>query len=63
VDDLFFYGPKDRDAVAVIVVTSKASGEHLAVTFVGHMDSDQLPGNHEENKWWDCEPSLLSAFE
>jgi hypothetical protein len=63
VDDLFFYGPKDRTNVTVVVVTSKPSGGHLAVTFVGHMDSDQLPRNHEENKSWHCEPSLLSAFE
>ena len=63
VDDLFFYGPKDRTAVTVVVVTSKPSDGHLTVAFVGHMDSDLLPIDYEEDRSWKCDPSLLSAFE
>ncbi len=60
VEDIFLYGPKNRDRVTLIYVRSVPSGDRLVVEFAGVIESYYVdyPGWSEI-----CEPPLPQAFE
>lgn len=57
VDDLFLYGPRDRDRVKMVIVSSDVMSGALRVVSVGGFESYMLP------QYDHCVPSPLQAFE
>jgi hypothetical protein len=60
VDDMFLYGPKDRDKVTIIIIRSKPEGAQLFVDQVGSLESYFL---NDPDFGGECEPPLQEAFE
>lgn len=60
VEDMFFYGPKNRDKVTIVSVSSEPSGGQLIVYHVGTYE-----GYFLDNPSFGalCEPPLQNAFE
>ncbi len=60
VDDVFLYGPRNREKVTLIIIRSAPSGDRLVVESAGSLEGYVLtdPGWSEI-----CEPPLLQAFE
>lgn len=61
VDDLFMYGARDPETVAVVVLTSELSEGKLLVTFVGSLDGDVALTMDDPTPT--CEPPIITAFE
>ena len=60
VDDVFMYGPKDRERVTLVVVRSAPSERGLVVESSGSMEGYFL---NASILWETCNPPLLQAFE
>lgn len=54
--DMFFYSPRDRDRVRIVLVVSKETNGTASVAFVGLEESYML---HLHDQ---CTPSILEAF-
>jgi len=60
VEDMFFYGPKDRDKVTIVSVSSEPSGGQLIVYQVGTYEGYFL---NNPSFGTLCHPPLQNAFE
>lgn len=60
VDDVFLYGPRNREKVILIIIRSVPYGDRLVVESAGSLEGYAL-----NNPSWSeiCEPPLLQAFE
>lgn len=60
VDDVFLYGPRNREKVTLIIIWSALSQDRLVVKSSGSLEGYFL---NAPRMWETCDPPLLQAFE
>ena len=60
VDDVFLYGPRNREKVTLIITWSALSQDRLVVESSGSLEGYFL---NAPRMWETCDPPLLQAFE
>ncbi len=60
VDDVFLYGPRNREKVTLIIIRSAPSQDRLVVESSGSLEGYAL---NAPIMWETCDPPLLQAFE